>query len=241
MGKKKKPKKWTSVYPAGTIEGDEECRFFKALARNVKFQWRSTAALVKEASLSKKRVEEIIAKYFQQNMVFQSPKNEDHWGYWERCPELLPDVDQTIAQADQGSRIDKGLRSAVDWKTPNSIQGNSSKYLSVDWKTPNSIQGNSSKYLSSELSVVSNKRKTFYHIVHNKQTCKQDFVDLSCVMNRKNRFREYERLHEMNLKRAREQREQRMDNLLNDLKSHGLHCTKGDDPKLCEKYRKHSA
>lgn len=114
MGNKKKnPPKWTAVYPAGTQAGDEECKFFKTLARHKDYQWRSTAALVKESGLSRKRVEEIIQKYFKLGMVFQSPKNEDHWGYWERCPEMLPELDETIAQTDQNDRIKKASASVV--------------------------------------------------------------------------------------------------------------------------------
>ena len=47
MKNKITPKKWTEVYAAGTREGDEESRFFRALARNVKYDWRSTAAIAK--------------------------------------------------------------------------------------------------------------------------------------------------------------------------------------------------
>ena len=102
-----KPKKWTEVYPAGTKEGDEESRFFKNLARNTKYEWRSVAALAKESNLDKKRVEEILLKYFKLGMVFQNPKNEDHWGYWERVQYLLPEEKKTIKQVDQEKRINK--------------------------------------------------------------------------------------------------------------------------------------
>lgn len=105
-----KPKKWTDVYPAGTKEGDEESRFFKSLARNSKYEWRSVAALAKESNLDKKRVEEILSKYFKLGMVFQNPKNEDHWGYWERVQDLLPDEKKSIKQIDQDKRINKILK-----------------------------------------------------------------------------------------------------------------------------------
>jgi hypothetical protein len=110
MAKKKKPKKWADIYPVGTPEGDEEAKFFKTLARNPKYEWRSTAALIKESGLNKKRVDEIISKYHKLGLIFQSPKNEDHWGYWERVPDMLPDVDQSLAKKDQNSRIDKALK-----------------------------------------------------------------------------------------------------------------------------------
>ena len=100
-----KPKKWTEVYPQGTLEGDEEARFFKSLARNPKYDWRSTAAIAKESGLGQRRVEEIISKYLKKNMVFQSPSNEDHWGYWERVPHMLPEEYRSASDADKDKRI----------------------------------------------------------------------------------------------------------------------------------------
>lgn len=105
-----KPKKWTDVYPSGTKEGDEESRFFRALARNKKYEWRSTAALSKESGLSKERVEEIISKYIKKSMVFQNPANEDQWGYWERVPRMVPKKEKCLAKKDQDARIDKAMR-----------------------------------------------------------------------------------------------------------------------------------
>lgn len=102
-----KPKKWTEVYPVGTKEGNEESRFFKSLARHQKYVWRSSAALAKESGLSLKRVEEIISKYSKINMVFQSPQNEDHWGYWERVPYLLPNKYISLSDVDKNERINK--------------------------------------------------------------------------------------------------------------------------------------
>jgi len=102
----KKPKKWTEVYPQGTKEGDEEQRFFIALARQP-WDWRSVASLAKESKLTKERVEEILSKYYKKNMVFPNPKTEDHWGYWERVPEMLDSDSSSLAQSDQKKRIDK--------------------------------------------------------------------------------------------------------------------------------------
>jgi hypothetical protein len=110
MAKKKKLNKWTDVYPVGTPEGDEEARFFKALVRNKKYEWRSTAALIKESGLSKIRVDEIITKYHKKGMIFQSKDREDHWAYWERVPDMLPDDQASIAKKDQDSRIDKLMK-----------------------------------------------------------------------------------------------------------------------------------
>jgi hypothetical protein len=110
-----KPKKWTDVYPHGTKEGDEELKFFISLARNQKYQWRSISAISKETGLTKERVEEIIAKYYKKGMVFQNPKNEDQWGYWERVPEMLPKAQKTISQKDQDDRINKVCKDMVGY------------------------------------------------------------------------------------------------------------------------------
>ena len=106
----KKPPKWTDVYPQGTKAGDEEQRLFISLARNAKFIWRSVAALAKEANLTPERCEEILAKYHKKGMVFQNPKSEDQWSYWERTPELLPSVDKSIASNDKNTRIDNAKK-----------------------------------------------------------------------------------------------------------------------------------
>jgi hypothetical protein len=105
-----KPKKWTEVYPQGTQEGNEEQKFFIALARHPKWSWRSTSAVSKEAGLTKERVEEIVAKYYKKGMVFQNPQNEDQWGYWERVPEMLPKDTNSITQKDQSDRIKKACK-----------------------------------------------------------------------------------------------------------------------------------
>lgn len=105
-----KPQKWTDLYPAGTSEGDEEARFFKALARHPKYDWRSVAAISKESGLSFKRVEEIISKYFKLNIVIQNSRNEDHWGYWERVKQMLPDEYISVSDSDKKKRIDKFMQ-----------------------------------------------------------------------------------------------------------------------------------
>jgi hypothetical protein len=110
MSKKIKPKKWIDLYPVGTKEGDEESRFFKILARNPKYDWRSTAAISKESNLSKKRVEEIIQKYHKLGLVFQNPKNEDNWAYWERVPHMLPDIKESISDNDKNKRINSSIK-----------------------------------------------------------------------------------------------------------------------------------
>lgn len=104
-----RPSKWTDVYPVGTKEGDEEARFFRSLARHPKYDWRSVAALAKESGLSKTRVEQIIAKYFKLNMVFQNPSNEDHWGYWERVSHMLPEKYKSMGDEDKEKRIGRQI------------------------------------------------------------------------------------------------------------------------------------
>jgi len=44
------------------------------------------------------------------NMVIQNPKNEDHWGYWERVMHMLPDEHVSISDADKNKRIGKFLK-----------------------------------------------------------------------------------------------------------------------------------
>jgi hypothetical protein len=50
-------------------------------------------------------VEEIISKYLKRNMVFQSSSNEEHWGYWERVPHVVPDEYMTASDSDKDRRI----------------------------------------------------------------------------------------------------------------------------------------
>lgn len=40
-------------------------------------------------------------------MVFQNPKNEDQWSYWENTPDMLPKDTTTIVKRDQDDRIKK--------------------------------------------------------------------------------------------------------------------------------------
>ena len=104
-GKAKDPPKWEYVYPHGTKDGDEEQKVFIVLARNPKYKWRSVAQMAKETGLSKERVEEILAKYWNKGMVFQDPKNDEHWGYWERVPDMVPKEKKSLARKDQDDRI----------------------------------------------------------------------------------------------------------------------------------------
>lgn len=107
--KSKTPPKWTSIYPQGTKQGDEEQDFFIVLSRHPTYKWRSTITIAKETNLSKERVEELINKYWKKGMIFQNPKNEDQWGYWERVPEMLPQTHNSITKQDQNDRINKSI------------------------------------------------------------------------------------------------------------------------------------
>jgi len=118
MPKHIKPPKWYKIYPAGTKEGNEEAKFFRALARNVKYEWRSTSALEKESGLPGLRVEEIIKKYYYDGsnpngMIFQSSTNEQSWAYWERLPELVPKDTGSISVEDKKKRISKSMENVV--------------------------------------------------------------------------------------------------------------------------------
>ncbi len=102
--------KWTDVYPQGTKEGNEEQRFFIALARHPKYSWRSTSSISQETGLSKDRVEQIVDKYWRLGIVLQHPNRDDHWGYWENNKDSLPVVQKGIKEEDQDKRIKKILK-----------------------------------------------------------------------------------------------------------------------------------
>lgn len=107
-----KPKKWTEVYAYGTKEGDEEAKFFRTLARNPKYNYRSIGQIVVETGLSRERVEEIIDKYVNKvspPLLYAHGKNEDHWGYWERCPDQIDKDRRDISKKDKDNRIDKHI------------------------------------------------------------------------------------------------------------------------------------
>lgn len=112
----KKLKKWAQIYPQGTKEGNEEQLLFigkdrcKGLARHPSYTWRSTASLVQESGLPQDRVEEILNKYFKLGLVFMCPTKEDHWGYWERVPQMVKDDPQNIDTKDKTARIDDHLK-----------------------------------------------------------------------------------------------------------------------------------
>ena len=116
-----KPKKWTDVYPQGTPSGDEEQKFFigkdrqSGLVRHKKYDWRSTAALVKESGLPAARVEQIIKKYHKMGLIFASPSREDHWAYWQRVPEML-NQPKSLSDTDKSNRIDDHLQDGLNVK-----------------------------------------------------------------------------------------------------------------------------
>lgn len=100
---KKTPPKWYDIYAQGTPHGNEEQKFFIAIARHPKYAWRSIASIAKETGLSKERIEEIIQKYYSEGMLF-SHENGDKWAYWERVPELLEEP-VSITKQDQEERM----------------------------------------------------------------------------------------------------------------------------------------
>jgi len=69
------------------------------------FQQRNTNCSIEE---SLQRVEEIIQKYYNKGMIFQNPKAEDQWAYWERVPDLVP-KDKSLVQKDHEKRLSDKL------------------------------------------------------------------------------------------------------------------------------------
>ena len=102
----KKPRKWTEVYPKGTVEGSEEQKFFNALARDPQFIYKTNTTLARESNLSIQRVEEIIDKYHKLGMIFQSETNENSWAYWERDQARIKEQ-KSLVEIDQDARIEK--------------------------------------------------------------------------------------------------------------------------------------
>ncbi len=99
------PKKWHEVYPQGTEQGDDEVKFFKAIARS-EWEWRSVGAIAKDSGLSREKVEKIIAKYHPMGIVVQSSKNESNYGYWE-VVKVKKKKDRSLSQQDQEKRLKK--------------------------------------------------------------------------------------------------------------------------------------
>lgn len=100
-------KKWYDVYPSGTQAGNEEQKFFIALARHPKYSWRSVSAIAKASGLTEEICERIINKYYKKGIVIQNPKNENHWGYWERNKDVLDDCKMSMSNVDKKERIEK--------------------------------------------------------------------------------------------------------------------------------------
>jgi hypothetical protein len=105
-----KTKKWLEVYPAGTQAGDEEKKFFVAIARNPKYTWRSVSALASETGLTKTRCEEIIAKYHPKGIILQNQNNPDQWGYWETVGADPSVKSPGLADADKDARVKKAVK-----------------------------------------------------------------------------------------------------------------------------------
>ncbi len=101
----KNPQHWYDVYPQGTPQGDSEQKVFTSLARHRTYVWRSLTALEKETGLSKDVIENILYKYLKKGIVFQNPKNEDQWGYWDNVPEMLKKNEKSVSQEDYEKRL----------------------------------------------------------------------------------------------------------------------------------------
>jgi acyl-CoA-binding protein len=83
MNSKNKMPEWYEIYSQGTVEGEEEKKFFISLARNKKYKnWRSVSAISKEIGISDQRIEEIIFKYNKMGLIVQNPANTEFWGYY---------------------------------------------------------------------------------------------------------------------------------------------------------------
>lgn len=98
MSKGSQPQPWWEVY-----EGDEECRFFKALARS-DHDWRTTDGLAKAARLTTKRCEEIALKYHKQGLVRSHSTEAGKWQYWEKAVPKKPK--DPLVKENQKQRID---------------------------------------------------------------------------------------------------------------------------------------
>lgn len=101
----KRPKKWSEIYQHGTSEGDTEQIFFIYLAREAKYDFSSIADISLHCKISKEKAEQIISKYARLNILIQNPKNEDQWGYWERCMDYLPEEEISLSKKDHQKRI----------------------------------------------------------------------------------------------------------------------------------------
>ena len=97
MNSKNKMPEWYEIYPQGTVEGEEEKKFFISLARNKKYKnWRSVSAISKEIGLSDERIEEIIFKYSKTGLIIQNPSNTVFWGYYHNNLDALPEEPDSV-------------------------------------------------------------------------------------------------------------------------------------------------
>lgn len=107
MNKIEYPAIWSDIYPQGTPEGDEEQDLFISLARDKKYSFKTISQIALETGLKKDRIEQIIGKYAKLNILIQNPKNEDAWGYWENCIDLIPKKYISIADMSRQQRIEE--------------------------------------------------------------------------------------------------------------------------------------
>jgi len=112
-GQKQTPPRWHEIYPQGTPQGNDEVKFFRALARHPQYEWRSIGAISKESGLPRGTVEAIVAKYHPMGVIVQSEKNEDSYAYWERV-KTKKKKDQSLVKQDQDQRVKKAKKDAAD-------------------------------------------------------------------------------------------------------------------------------
>lgn len=99
-----KLKKWWEIYPVGTQAGDDEKKFFVAIARNPLYKYRSVGAIAQETGLTKTRIEEIIEKYHKKGMLYQNDKHTDQWAYWEIIG-IDPNINDPKSTADKDKDV----------------------------------------------------------------------------------------------------------------------------------------
>lgn len=117
----KSPQPWHKIY-----NGDDECRFFKAIARGT-HEWRTIEGLAKAASLKESRVEEMCNKYLASGIIEQSQKDPTKFRYWERSQAGKKPAKKSIAQTGQEVRIGQKTGSTKTANASGSLKAGSAK------------------------------------------------------------------------------------------------------------------
>lgn len=110
MNSKNKMPEWYEIYPQGTLEGEEEKKFFISLTRNKKYKnWRSVSAISKETNIPDKKIEELIFKYNKLGLVIQNPSNSEFWGYYHNNLDIIPKKQGSIIEEERKKLLNKKL------------------------------------------------------------------------------------------------------------------------------------